>query len=193
MKNWPWYGYLALALIIFGLFYMFYYKGKTSELETIRDERILVEDEVARLQIKKQELDKIEAEIKQMGVVLEQLEEIIPKKREISTILRRIQQLANDSRLNVISFAPQGEVEREFYSEWPIPIEITGNYHNLAMFFDRLSRFSRIFNVEDFDIKALNQQTEGNTISAKFTAKTYIFHEEETSSETQEKKSGTKK
>jgi Tfp pilus assembly protein PilO len=182
-----------LALIIFGLFYMFYYKGKDEELRNIREERIRVEDEVARLQIKKQELDKIEAEIKQMAVMLTELEEIIPKKREISTILRRIQQLANDSRLDVISFAPQGEVEKEFYSEWPIPIEIRGSYHNLAIFFDRLSRFSRIFNVEDFLIKALNQQTQGTTISAEFTAKTYIFREEETISETDKNETGNKK
>lgn len=190
MKNWPWYGYLALALIIFGLFYMFYYKGKNEELNNIREERIRVEDEVARLQVKKQELDKIEAEIEQMAVTLSKLEEIIPKKREISTILRRIQQLANDSRLDVISFAPQGEVEKEFYSEWPIPIEIRGSYHNLAIFFDRLSRFSRIFNVEDFLIKALNQQTQGATISAEFTAKTYIFREEEVTSEPDKKDTG---
>ena len=190
MKNWPWYGYLALALIIFGLFYMFYYKGKNEELNNIREERIRVEDEVARLQVKKQELDKVEAEIEQMAVTLSKLEEIIPKKREISTILRRIQQLANDSRLDVISFAPQGEVEKEFYSEWPIPIEIRGSYHNLAIFFDRLSRFSRIFNVEDFLIKGLNQQTQGATISAEFTAKTYIFREEEVTSEPDKKDTG---
>lgn len=190
MKNWPWYGYLALALIIFGLFYMFYYKGKNSELVNIRNERIRVKDEVARLQVKKQELDKIEAELEQLAVILTGLEEIIPKKREISTILRRIQQLANDSRLDVVSFAPQGEVEKEFYSEWPIPIEIRGSYHNLAIFFDRLSRFSRIFNVEDFSIKALNRQVEGTTLSAEFTAKTYIFREEETTPEEEEKKPG---
>jgi len=193
MKNWPWYGYLALALIIFGLFYMFYYKGKDRELQDLRNERIQVQEDVAQLQAKKQELDKIETEIMQMDALLKDLEAIIPKKREISTILRRIQQLANDSRLNVISFAPQGEVQKEFYSEWPIPIEITGSYHNLGLFFDRLSRFSRIFNVEDFSIEALDRQTQGTTISAKFTAKTYIFREEETTAEKENKESGGKK
>ncbi len=193
MKNWPWYGYLALALIIFGFFYMFFYRGKNDELKNIKNERIQIEDEVAQLRVKKQELDKIEAEIKQMDLLLKDLEAIIPKKREISTILRRIQQLANDSRLNVINFAPQGEVLKEFYSEWPIPIEITGSYHNLGLFFDRLRLFSRIFNVEDFSIQALDRQTQGATISAKFTAKTYIFREEEITTEKENKESGGKK
>ncbi|MFQ6109449.1 MAG: type 4a pilus biogenesis protein PilO [Candidatus Aminicenantales bacterium] len=183
MKNWPWYGYLLLAVIIFGLFYLVYYKPKNQELKDLREERIKLEDEVAQLRMKKKELDKIEAEIKRMDIVLQELEAIIPQKKEISDILRRMQQLAYDSRLNIVKFIPKGEISKEFYSEWPISIEITGNYHNLAMFFDRLSRFSRIFNVEDFSIKAIEKQSEATTISATWTAKTYIFHEESPSSE----------
>ncbi len=89
-----------------------------------------------------------------------------------------MQQLAVNSRLNIVKFLPKGEIDREFFYEWPISIEITGNYHNLALFFDRLSNFSRLFNIEDFSIKSLSNQTEASTISAAYTAKTYIFREE---------------
>jgi Tfp pilus assembly protein PilO len=87
--------------------------------------------------------------------------------------------MAFDSRLDLIRFTPRGEVNREFYSEWPIPMEIRGSYHNLASFFDRLSKFARIFNIENFTIKALTSQSDDLTISSTFTAKTYIFLEEE--------------
>lgn len=178
MKNWPWYGYLILAVIIFGLFYYIYFKPKNNDLRNLKAERIKVEDEVMQLRAKKKQLDKIEAELKNMNVTLKELETIIPQRKEISTILRKIQQLANDSHLNIIKFTPKGEIDKEFYSEWPIPIEITGSYHNLAIFFDRLSHFSRLFNIENFSIKSLMNQTEASTISASFTAKTYIFREE---------------
>lgn len=187
MRNWPWYGYLLLAVIIFGLFYIFYYKPNNQELTNLIEERIKVENEVAQLRIKKEQLDKIEAEIQKMDALLKELEAIIPKKREISDILRRMQQLAYDSRLNITKFIPKGEITKEIYSEWPITIEITGSYHNLAMFFDRLSRFSRIFNVESFSIKSLEKQTEATTLSATWTAKTYIFYEEGGPPETTQK------
>lgn len=193
MKNWPWYGYVLLAVVILGLFYIFYYKPKNQEIKSLREERIQVEDEVAQLRIKKEELDKIEAEIKKMDAILKELEAIIPQKKEISDILRRMQQLAYDSRLNITKFIPKGEIDKEFYSEWPISIEITGNYHNLAMFFDKLSRFSRLFNVENFSIKSLDKQTEAATISATWTAKTYIFHEEPGPSEIPQKETGKNK
>ncbi len=188
MRKWPWYGYFFLAVIIFGLFYILYYKPKKSELNELRNERIEVQQEVMRLKAKKRELDKVEAELKILDKTLKELEAIIPKKKEIATILRRIQQLAYDARLNIVKFIPKGEIDKEFYSEWPISIEITGNYHNLAIFFDRLSHFSRLFNIEDFSIKSLARQSEASTISATWTAKTYIFREEPASSESKQKK-----
>ncbi len=178
MKNWPWYGYLLLAAIVFGIFYFVSFKPKNAELQGIRAEREKVEAEVESLKIKKKQLDKIEADIASLTKTLKELEAIIPQQKEISDILRRIQQLAVDSRLNITRFAPRGEVPKEFYAEWPIPIEITGNYHNLGIFFDRLSNFSRIFIVENFTIRALPQQSESTTIGASFTAKTYYFREE---------------
>lgn len=192
MKNQPWYVYLFLAIFIFGLFYLLYFKPKNAELKDLREERIKAEGEVIKLRAKKDEVDQIEAELKHMNLTLKELEAIIPQRKEISDILRKIQQLANDSRLNIVKFTPKGEIDKEFYSEWPIPIEITGNYHNLAMFFDKLSHFSRLFNIENFSIKSLRNQTEASTISANFTAKTYIFREESVSSESNQKKSGKK-
>ncbi len=178
MKNWPWYAYIILAVVVFGLAYLLYFKPQLGELQRIKAERLKVEEEVLRLQEKKKELDKIETELINLDKTLQELEVFIPKQKEIDVILRGIQQLAYDTRLDIIRFAPRGEISMEFYSEWPIPIEIRGNYHNLAIFFDRLSKFARIFNIENFTIKPLANQTEDLTISSSFTAKTYIFKEE---------------
>ena len=178
MKDWPWYGYLLLALIILGLFYFLYYKGKNEELQNVREERIRTEAEIVELRAKKRQMDQIEKEIEEMKVTLSQLETIIPLREEISDILRKIQQLAWDSRLSIEKFIPKAEVDQEFYYEKPISIEITGNYHNLALFYDRLSNFSRLYNIEDFKIKSLRAQTEASTIIAQSTATTYIFKEE---------------
>jgi type IV pilus assembly protein PilO len=178
MKTWPWYGSLVLALIIFALVFFFYFKPKDQELKDLRTERQKIELEVRDLRIKKEQLVKIEAELVSLKAILKELEVIIPQKKEISEILRRIQQLAFDARLDILKFAPGGEIKKDFFAEWPIPIEVTGNYHNLAIFFDRLSLFDRIFNVEDFAIRSTQTQSDALTITSGFTAKTYYFIEE---------------
>jgi len=177
MKNWPWYGYLVLAVLIFALAFFFYFKPQNAKLNALTAERVKVEAEVQNLKQKKRELDKIEADIAAMTAKLKTLEVNIPQRKETADILRQIQALAYDSRLDVLRFAPGTEISREFYAEWPIPIQVSGNYHNLGMFFDKLSKFPRVFTIENFTVKSLNRQTDLNTISANWTAKTYFFAE----------------
>jgi Tfp pilus assembly protein PilO len=177
MKNWPWYGYVVFAAAIFALAFFFYFKPQNAKLKALTAQRIKVEQEVQNLKLKKRELDKIEADIAAMTAKLKTLEVNIPQRKETADILRQIQALAYDSRLDVLRFAPGNEVNKEFYAEWPIPIQVSGNYHNLGLFFDKLSKFARVFTVENFSLKALGRQTDLNTVSANWTAKTYFFAE----------------
>jgi Tfp pilus assembly protein PilO len=179
MRDWPWYGHLLVAVLIFGLFYVAYYRPKNGDLEVLRDQRIEVENQVRMLKQKKQQLDEIEAELKTMNATLKNLETIIPQQEEIDVILRRIQQMAFDSRINIIRFVPNPLIDQEFFSEKPITMQLSGNYHNLAIFFNRLGNFSRLFTIEDFAIDATRDQSETTTITADVTAKTYIFLEED--------------
>jgi len=177
MKNWPWYGYVIFAVLIFALAFLFYFKPQNTKLAALKAERVKVEQEVQNLKQKKRELDKIEADIAAMTAKLKTLEVNIPQRKETADILRQIQTLAYDSRLDVLRFAPGAEINKEFYAEWPIPIQVSGNYHNLGLFFDRLSKFARVFTIENFTIKSMARQTELNTVSANWTAKTYFFAE----------------
>ncbi len=177
MKNWPWYGYLLLAVLLFALAFFFYFKPQNVKLKALTAERVKVEAEVQNLKQKKRELDKIEADIVAMTAKLKTLEVNIPQRKEIADILRQIQALAYDSRLDVLRFAPGKEINKDYYAEWPIPIQVSGNYHNLGAFFDKLSKFARVFTIENFSLKTLNRQTDLNTVSANWTAKTYFFAE----------------
>jgi Tfp pilus assembly protein PilO len=120
-----------------------------------------------------------------MKITLNKLETIIPQKEEISNILKQMQELAYDTRLNITKFIQNQEIVKEFYTEQPISVAITGDYHNLAIFFDRLNSFQRLFNIEEFSIKALQSQTDASTISAEWNVKTYIYREESKTEETE--------
>ena len=193
MKDWPWYGYVTIAVIIFGMFFLFYYRPKNNELENIRSERITTENEVEKLKQKKKELQEIEKELIAMNIKLNQLETIIPQKEEIDIILRRIQELAYDSRINIIEFIPKPLIDKEYFSEKPINMKISGSYHNLAAFFNQLANFARLFNIENFKITALRDQSDLSTITATSTAKTYIFKEPPPLEEKQQSKTGRSK
>jgi type IV pilus assembly protein PilO len=175
VKKQPWYVHVILAALVGGLAYVGYFKPRQGELIKIRAERTKIESEVSGLREKKKQLDEIEKELAGLTTSLNELETIIPRQQEIGEMLRTVQQIAYDSDLDVIRFAPDREIAIDFYAEKPIPIEIVGTYHNLGLFFDRLLHFPRICNIDDFTIRALPNQSGGATISAVFTAKTYFF------------------
>jgi len=61
----------------------------------------------------------------------------------------------------------------EFYKEFPIQMEIEGDYHDLGVFFDRISKYSRIINVSNVVITAKNQGK--GSIASNFTATTFVY------------------
>ena len=67
-------------------------------------------------------------------------------------VLRRFRALAEQEDFVLSEFRPGQENQKDFYNEWPITVRLQGTYHNLARFFDRMSRFSRIFNVDNLQI-----------------------------------------
>jgi len=97
--------------------------------------------------------------------------------KEVADLLRKVQQLAAESSLTVLRFKPEATKPQNFYAEWPISLELDGSYHNLAYFFDRLSRLSRIVNVSNLEVDAKQEPSFASTITAKCTATTFVFIE----------------
>ena len=131
----------------------------------------------------KLQLPRFREQVRGLELELDKLLRILPARRNTPDLLRRIRSLAEQGDFDLIAFNPGAFVEREFYSEWPIAIQMAGGYHQLAMFFDRVSRLSRIINIENLQISA---RTRGeNTIGATFSAKTFVYKEPETGDETE--------
>ncbi|HEX2252625.1 MAG TPA: type 4a pilus biogenesis protein PilO [Thermoanaerobaculia bacterium] len=127
----------------------------------------------------KLQLPQFRERVRSLELELDKLLRILPARRNTPDLLRRIRALAEQGDFDLIAFNPGTFIEREFYSEWPIAIQMSGGYHQLAMFFDRVSRLSRIINIENLQINA--RAGGENTIGASFNAKTFVYKEPETS------------
>ena len=93
-------------------------------------------------------------------------------------MLRRIQTLATQSSLVVKVFRPQAVVSKQLHQEWPMALELDGTYHDLARFFDHVSKVPRIINVGGIAIKAKPAKdaiADGTTITAQCTATTFVL------------------
>jgi len=63
----------------------------------------------------------------------------------------------------------QARVKKDFYAEIPVSIKVAGNYHNVGLFFDKVSRLSRIVNIKDITARhrKLKKQSMSKDINSK--------------------------
>jgi type IV pilus assembly protein PilO len=179
----PWYVGLTVGVLVGGAIYGLAY---WQWLTPMKDDIERQEHRLADLQVKiqegraaKAELPKFREEVRQLELELDKLLRILPARRNTPDLLRRIRALAEQGDFNLKSFTPGNLTDKEFFSEWPIKVDLDGTYHNLAMLFDRIGRFSRIINIEDLAISAIppNKNNNQRTLSATFTAKTFVYKE----------------
>ncbi len=148
-------------------------RGQIVELEKIYTDR---QAEIRKGQAAEQRLPELEREIASKRQELTDLEQILPNDRETGDLLRYVKNLGDRSNLDLKSFSPGGLRPAEFYQEFPIEMQVVGRYHDLGIFLDRVSKYSRIINVDNLRISAAKKQR-GRTIEASLTATTFVFSE----------------
>ncbi len=179
----PWYIGLAagmvVGLVLFALAYWRVVQPRVDEFEAEEAKLAELQNKIQEGRAARQELPKFREEVRQLELELDKLLRILPARRNTPDLMRRIRSLTEQGDFALKSFNPGSFTDQEFFSEWPILIEVEGTYHNLALFFDRISRFSRIINIEDLEISARTAKTGTHTIGARFAAKTFIYKEPE--------------
>jgi type IV pilus assembly protein PilO len=179
LENRPWYFAVILGVVIAGALiwafenYLFSdiqkdIKARTNDLQVLQGKVREGKAAEARLPQFREEAERLETE-------LNRLLRILPTAKQTDELIKKIKSLTERGNFRLVTFQPQGFVKKDFYSEWPINVQLEASYHELALFFDRLSRFSRIINVETLAASALSKRGSPYTISTSFTMKTFIY------------------
>src|SRR4029079_11559693 len=85
---------------------------------------------------------------------LDSLKNVLPEQKDVADTLRRIQGLATQSNLTLLLFRPAAPKQQPLYLEVPYQLIADGSFHNLALFFDRVSHVPRLMHVRDISISA---------------------------------------
>ncbi|HVT04309.1 MAG TPA: type 4a pilus biogenesis protein PilO [Thermoanaerobaculia bacterium] len=172
-------GLVLAALCLAGTQYM-WINDINASIATTNAELDELQKKIENGRAAEKKLPQFREEVARLELELEKLRRILPSSKNTEEIIKKIKSLVDqgDFALRSMVFPKlktSGEGGEPFV-EWPIQIVVDGSYHNLAILFNRLSNFSRIMNVEQFNITALSTQQD-RTISADFIAKTFVYVE----------------
>lgn len=181
----PWWGQIAVGAVVALLFLYLGHNIAPGEINNKKERVASLQEQLDQRQaeIRKArqavaKLDELEREIADLELKLADLRQILPTGPELGDLLKWIKSLADQTNLDLRVFNPQNPKDSEFLREQPIGMSVNGNYHQLGMFFDRISKYARIINVENVAVSPNRAQDQKSTIGAEFTAKTYIYRDE---------------
>lgn len=167
----------VIAVVIAVGFYFGWYQAKEGERDVLLKNLKDLNAQIAELNVVKANLPALEKEVDQLSLRLDQLRRILPPAKETPDLMKRLQALASQSNLKIRTFVPGQTSQKDFYLEWPIEIQVDGTYPNLATFFDRVGRLPRIVNIGNLRTAAAPRPTSTQTLTAQYTAMTYVYSE----------------
>ena len=175
----PWYAqvgaFVLLAISGVGAFYYYYEMPVRAEMTTRERGLASLHADITKGLTTAKKLPEFRAEVGQLEMKLANLKSILPEEKDVADLLRQMQTVATQSDLTIRSFKPAPIVTRQLHAEWPINLELDGTYHNLAIFFDRVGKFTRIVNISGLDIKGKDKPEPNSTITASCVATTFVL------------------
>jgi type IV pilus assembly protein PilO len=190
IKQLPWYGQLgafaALSALAAGAFWYFYETPAREEMAGRQRQLAELHAEIVKGQNIARRLPEFRAQVTELENRLAGLRAVLPEQKDVGDLLRRIQTLATQSNLEIRGFKPQAIAQKQMHAEWPIALELEGTYHDLALFFDKVSNVPRIINISEIAIKGRDADARrgqgpsagGATVSVACLATTFVLSDE---------------
>ncbi len=178
----PWYGqvgaFLGLSAAGLASFFYLYVTPMQDEMRQRQRKLDALQTDIRKSQAIAQRLPQFRAEVADLETRLDALKNVLPEEKDMGDLLRRLQTLAVQSNLTIRGFKPSPTpVVKQLHAEVPITLQLDGAYHNLATFFDRVSKFPRLIHISGIDIKAKDRQEPDSTITADCVATTFVLIE----------------
>ena len=189
---------VVILVALAGAYYYFLYTPEKQALDSLEAKYNTLAKQLQESKDIHRNLEKFEAEVNELNAQLAVVRTQLPDEREIPEILKNISSLGKESNLEFILFRPKPEEPQQFYAKVPIDLTVNGHYHDLGIFFDKVSKLPRIINVVNFnmarakDMKGKGEVRDDTAIRATCLLNTYRFVEQKPEEKKVDKKKSPK-
>ena len=143
---------VVILCAIGGLYLYFLFVPVQEDVSAKQRELSKLESELSSSKAIARDLQKFKEQVAKLNEELKSALTQLPNEKEIPEILTTISNLGKESNLEFTLFRPKPEESQQFYARVPIELVALGNYHNIGIFFDKVSKLPRIINVVDFNM-----------------------------------------
>lgn len=169
---------VAVVIVLIGVVnYLAFVSPAEDDLVLLQRQVTTLDQQLLQKRAIAQNLARYRVEVERLKQRLNEALTLLPNDAEIPELLQKIAALVEQSDCEMSTFEPQGEQVAGFYARIPVKMAIVGNYHSIAVFFDKVSKLARIVNVTNINLSEPATQNSKVVLKATFLATTFKFVE----------------
>lgn len=170
---------VAAIILVMGLlgaaWYFLFYGEVEAALVKEQQKTPKLSKELREEQEVEKNLQKYKDEIEKLRKSRDEMRDRLPENAEIADLLQQIHSQAKIVGLEIARFE-RGEDEVEtMYARIPVKMVLRGTFHQVATFFYYLGKLTRIVNVENIELTALDRKDGEERIQAVCNATTFMY------------------
>ena len=169
----------AILVLISAGYWFFSYQPAKQELRTLAVRAQELQRNLNNARSVANNVAGFEAEVAGLERDLDLALKQLPNKKQFEDLLQDISTAGKKVGVTIKSIDRDQEIERDFYAEVPFKIEIEGEYHDLARFFEMVANLPRIVNMGSLDIKVAKETRQSTRLKVKGLATTFRFLNDE--------------
>ena len=165
----------ALALGIAGGYYALPYRQSEGEVLVLRDRVQTLHRKLAKVRVVSENLIEFEREVDSLRGELNFVLRQLPNRKQFEDLLQDVTTAGKKVGVQIQSIQRAPETERGFYAEVPFRIELEGEFHGIAMFFERVAQLPRIVNIGSLTVAVARNSREETLLRVVGDATTFRF------------------
>jgi len=169
---------LLLTLIIVGAaFFFLLIKPKYEQFKSLQVKLDDLQNQIQENKKVADNLPKLKREYEQLKRELDAALTELPNQKEIPSLLTSITNVGKSSGLDFLLFRPKPEQPKDFYSEVPVDIVVSGSFYNVANFFVAVGNLPRIVNINNVEVSDIKDAGGRTMMKVNCLATTFRFLE----------------
>ncbi len=169
------FGVGALFMVLFfAVYWVVFYSDISAKLKSAEGDKTRLAGELSTQQRNKASFIQDKDDLAARQVRQKDLNKALPAETEAPAFLSALQQVANVSGVDLKAWQPMDEQTQNFYAKFPMKLELTGKFHQIAKFAYEAGRVERIINVENLEMS--DPKLEGDEMKVKAKCLATTFH-----------------
>lgn len=129
---------------------------------------------VEQMEAREKQLPILEAQLGRLQRQEKQIEKRLPREKDLPGLLRIFSEVARKHDVAMPTIIPQAPTARDFYTEHPFRVTLTGSYHSLGSFFSSIGQLDRILTLHNLTLAPAGGE-KTNVLNANVEIRAYVF------------------